>query len=213
MPDDRAVFENVPSSIQQPKSACCVPFGGVWRKPLDILRERARLMSWDCVMLVGLLKAWGKRFLFLLDNMALVLGAWKGRSSAPSLNHTHREVCVISLATVTIPVCRCIASETNPADEPSRSKPYRPRMHSDVDQCETSTTGLTPDFAEVARVAGEEVQSRKPSRVRSSAGATYTSQGKTNTCPKMTRRRIMWAAPTANPVLCYAVTLTEFLAC
>ena len=75
----------------------------------------------------------GKRLLFLLDNMALVLGASKGRGGTPSLNHTCREICVISLAKFTIPVCRWIASETNPADEPSRSKRYRPKMHSDVE--------------------------------------------------------------------------------
>ena len=38
MPDGRAVFENVPPTIPQPKSAWCVLFGGVWRKPLEILR-------------------------------------------------------------------------------------------------------------------------------------------------------------------------------
>ena len=41
----------------------------------------------------------GKQLLFLLDNMALVLGASKGRGSMPNLNHTCREICVISLAT------------------------------------------------------------------------------------------------------------------
>ena len=54
-----------------------------------------------------------------------------------------------------------IASETNLADEPPRSKRYRPRMHSDVDQYGTSTTGLTPDselFTVLSAEAGEEVQ-------------------------------------------------------
>ena len=36
--------------------------------------------------------------MFLLDNMALVLGASKERGGTPNLNHTCREVCVISLA-------------------------------------------------------------------------------------------------------------------
>ena len=172
MPDDRAVFENVPSAVLQPKSAWCVLFGGVWRKPLEILRGEGKAYVMGLRHAGRSTESLGKWFLFLLDNMALVLGASKGRSSAPSLNHTCREICVISLATFTVPVCRWIASETYPADEPSRSKRYRPRMHSDVDQDETST-GLTPDselfsvlFAEAARVAGEEVQPRKPSRVR-----------------------------------------------
>ena len=83
----------------------------------------------------------GKRLLFLLDNTALVLGASNCSGSAPNLNHTCREVCVISLSTFTIPVCRWIASEDNPADEPSRSKRYRPGMHDDVDQCGTLRRG------------------------------------------------------------------------
>ena len=81
-------------------------------------------------------------------------------------------------------------------------------MHSDVDQYETSTTGLTPDSelltvlsAEAARVAGEEVQPRNPSRIRSSTDATYTSQGRTNTYPKSTRRRRVWAAPPPQRVV------------
>ena len=32
MPGDRAVFENVPSTMLQPNSAWCVLSGGVWRK-------------------------------------------------------------------------------------------------------------------------------------------------------------------------------------
>ena len=120
VPDDRAVFEYVPSTIPQPKSAWCVLFGGVWRRPLKILRERAKLLSWDCVMLVGLLQAWGNGYCSCWTHVALVLGASKGRRSAPSLNHTCREICVISLATFTITVCRWIASETNLSDGPSR---------------------------------------------------------------------------------------------
>ena len=42
MPDDRAVFENIPSTILQPKSAWCILFGGVWRKPLEILRGEGK---------------------------------------------------------------------------------------------------------------------------------------------------------------------------
>ena len=34
---DRAVFENVPSFIIHPRSAWTILFGGVWRKPLEIL--------------------------------------------------------------------------------------------------------------------------------------------------------------------------------
>ena len=121
----------------------------------------------------------GKRLLFLLDNMALVLGASKCSSSMPNLNHTCREICVISLDTFIIPICRWIASEANPADDPSRSKRYRPSMNSDVDQCRPSATGSAPDAellavlsAEATRVASEETQTRKQSANRSCAGVT-----------------------------------------
>ena len=102
-------------------------------------------------------------------------------------------------------------------------------MHSDDDQYETSTTGLTPDSelftvlpADAARVAGEEMQSRKPSRVRSSTYVTQTCQVRTNIFPKeecglhfllnesFCREQNRVAA---TPVLRYVVTLNEFLAC
>ena len=135
----------------------------------------------------------GKRVLFLLDNMAMVLGASKCRGGTPNLNHTGREICVISLAAFTIPVCRWIASEDNLADEPSRSKRYRPITYSDIDQRGMTAKGSTPGSelfavlsAGAARVAGEEAQSRKLSRVRSCAGVAGLSRGRTEPCPTTT---------------------------
>ena len=145
IPDDRTVFENMPSTILQPKSAWCIPFGGVWRKPLEILRGEGKAHVMGLRHACRSTESLRKRLLFLLDNTALVLGASKVRGSTPNLNHTCREVCVISLATFTIPVCRWIASESNPADEPSRSKRYRPRMHFDVDQRGTAASESAPD--------------------------------------------------------------------
>ena len=97
MPVDRAVFENVLSIVLQPKSAWCVLFGGVWRKPLEILRGEGKA----CVM--GLRHACrsteclGNRLLFLRDNMALVLGASKGCGSTPKPEpHLLRGLCHLS---------------------------------------------------------------------------------------------------------------------
>ena len=45
------------------------------------------------------------------------------------------------------------------------------------------------------------MQPRNPSRIRSSIDATYTSQGRTNTYPKSTRRRRVWAAPPPQRVV------------
>ena len=123
----------------------------------------------------------------------MVLGASKCRGGTPNLNHTGREICVISLATFTIPVCRWIASEDNLADEPSRSKRYRPITYSDIDQRGMTAKGSTPGSelfavlsAGAARVAGEEAQSRKLSRVRSCAGVAGLSRGRTEPCPTTT---------------------------
>ena len=71
-----------------------------------------------------------------------------------------------------------------------------PSANVDVERCETSATELTPDTelftvlsSQNARVAGEEAQSRKLSRVRSCTGAADVSLGRTNTYTKTTRRR------------------------
>ena len=95
MPDDRAVFENVPSTILQPKSVWCVLFGGVWKKPLEMLQGEGRAyvmgLRNDCRSTECL----EKRLLFFLDNMAWVLQ--RAAVVLQNLNHTCREVCVISL--------------------------------------------------------------------------------------------------------------------
>ena len=67
---DRSVFENVSSFILQSKSVWYVLFGAVWRNTFVILRERTKLMSWSCVMRVGLVKNWG--------NDSLDTGRFKG---------------------------------------------------------------------------------------------------------------------------------------
>ena len=140
MPFDRTAFENVPSILLQPKSARNIMFGGVWRKPREILLGgKASVMGLRHACRSS--DSLGERILFLLDNMALVLGASKGRDTAPNFDHTCREICIISLVAFTVPVCRWIASEGNPADEPSRSKRHRADMLNDVDQCGTSARG------------------------------------------------------------------------
>ena len=187
MSDDRAVFENVPSTVPQPKSACAscleVCGGNHWKS----CGERV------CVMLVGLLKAWGNGYCSCWTTWSLVLGASKCRGGTPILNHTGREICVISLATFTIPVCRWIPSDDNLADEPSRSKRYRPITYSDIDQRGMTAKESTPGSelfavlsAGAARVAGEEAQSRKLSRVRSCAGVAGLSRGRPEPCPTTT---------------------------
>ena len=84
IPFDPTVFENVPSIILQPKSAWSVE-GKAYVMGLRRACRSTKTLG-----------------LFLLDNMVLVLGASKGRGSTPNLDHTCREICVISLATFTM---------------------------------------------------------------------------------------------------------------
>ena len=51
------------------------------------------------------------------------------------------------------------------------------------------------------KFAGDEAQTRKPLRNRSHAGATDTSQGRTDTYPKTTRRTRTCAAPSPGRVV------------
>ena len=135
MPFDRAVFENVQSIMLQPKSAWCVLFGSVWRKPLEILRGEGKAYVMGLRHACRSTECRGKRLLFLLDNMALVLGASKGSWwCAKPQPHLYQNLCLSLFCHVHHPICRWIAPEDNPADDPSRSKRYGPSMHSDVDQ-------------------------------------------------------------------------------
>ena len=72
---DRAVFENVPSFIIHPKSAWTILSGGAWRNPLEVLRGEGKAYVMGLCHACRSRESLGKRFLFLLDNMALVVGA------------------------------------------------------------------------------------------------------------------------------------------
>ena len=85
--------------------------------------------------------------------MSLVLGASKGRGSAPNLMHTCREICVISLATFTIASADGL-------------------RHSEL---------LAVLSAEAARAAGEEAQDRKRPRSRSCGGVAEQNRGRMDT--------------------------------
>ena len=183
MPFDRIVFENVPSIILQPKSAWCVLFGGFWRKPLEILRGDGKAYVKGLRHACRSTEKPG-------ETVAVLVGqhAWCWVLQIVAVAHqtstTLVAKSVISLATCAIPICRWIASEDHPVDEPFRSERDRPNTHLDVDQCGPSATGSAPDSellavlsAEAARVASEEAETRKRSRVRSCAGVADQSRG------------------------------------
>ena len=84
-----------------------------------------------------------------------------------------------------------IASEDNPADEPPRSKRYRPRRM--LTKCGTFAPWAAADselFAvlslEAARVASAEATTRKQSKNRSNTGLTCQGRGRMGSCSSST---------------------------
>ena len=65
----------------------------------------------------------GQRHVILVDNMSLCLALTKGRSSSKHMLHICRQTLALSIVTDCRFVFRWIASELNPADEPSRGLP------------------------------------------------------------------------------------------
>ncbi len=61
-----------------------------------------------------------RRWLFLSDSVASILGAGKGRSSRPGMCRALRQVCALVLCTGIVLNVRWIPSELNDADRPSR---------------------------------------------------------------------------------------------
>ena len=165
--------------------ACCleVSGGSLWRSH----GERVKPMSWGCTMHVGLLKSLGKRLLFLLDNMALVLGPSKGRGSKPNLNHSCREICVNS------------PRLPSPSADGLRQKiiPLISNLTPSV-----TTRSCTPIVTNVGRLQrgqtriclpssqpSKETQTRKRSASRSCAGVTNQNRGRMEAGSQATRRK------------------------
>ena len=128
-------------------------------------------MSWGCAMHVGLLNAWE-------SGCCSCWTTWPWFWVLRRVPHLLRNLCITT--------CRWIASEDNPADEPSRSKRCRPSMHSDVDQCGPSATGSAPD-AELLAVLSAEVA--RVARSRFCAGVDNQDRGRMETGSQATRRK------------------------
>ena len=208
MPDGRAVFENVPSTTLQPKSAWGVLFGGVWRKPLETCGVRAKLVSWDCVMLVGLLKVWGNGYCSCWTTWP-----WSWVLQRASV------VLQVSTTLVARSVSSLLPRSPSLSADGSRLRQIRPTSHLvqsvTVQECILMLINvgrlqrrLTPDSelftvlsAEAARVAGEEAQSRKLARFGPCTDAADTNQKRTHTYPKTTRRRRTCTAPPPRRVV------------
>ena len=62
----------------------------------------------------------GTRFLHLLDSQVCLGVAAKGRSSSHQLNRLCRRLCALLMAGELYPLLAYVATDENPADEPSR---------------------------------------------------------------------------------------------
>ena len=82
--------------------------------------KEARAVVWGAKHLSRDAKAHGKRYVFLCDNMSVVLAFEKGRCSDPSLLSLCRRLAALSLACRLTFRLRWIPSEGNPSDKASR---------------------------------------------------------------------------------------------
>ena len=102
-------------------------------------------------------RSFGRRHLTLCDNLGLVLSLSKGRAQSDSMNRICRKIAALSLACNISLVVRWIASERNPADEPSRR--FEKKQKSDPQKLQPSISegvapaGVPPFVAELDCVA------------------------------------------------------------
>ena len=92
---------------------------------LCVLKSGATVAVWVLQHLARSSKQHSMKHLILTDSMSCSLALSKGRSSMSSMNRICRQVGAVLLATGMRISCRWIPSELNPADSPSRGKPWR----------------------------------------------------------------------------------------
>ena len=176
-----------------PGASCLEVSGGNHWKSCG---ERAKLMSWDCVMLVRPLSVWRNGYCSCWTTWPWYWVLKGPRQYSKPQPHLSRGLCHLSCHVhhplsaggsrlkVSRPTSHLVQSVT--VQEP----------HSDVDQCGTAASESIPDSelltvlsAEAARVAREEARSQKLSQDCSYAGAGDLNKGRTHSYPKTTRRR------------------------
>ena len=98
---------------------------GPWERSESIPVLEGRAIVWVLQHLARSSKQHSMKHLILTDSMSCSLALSKGRSSMSSMNRICRQVGAVLLATGMRISCRWIPSELNPADGPSRGKPWR----------------------------------------------------------------------------------------
>lgn len=98
---------------------------GPWERQEGIPTLEGRAIVWVMQHLARSSVQHGGKHLILTDSMSCTLALSKGRSSVSPMNRVCRQVGAILLATGMRVSCRWIPSEMNPADGPSRGKPWQ----------------------------------------------------------------------------------------
>ena len=98
-------------------------FRRAWADRPNILRGEGHALTWALRRKLRDHRCFGRRHLFLVDNLPLALGVTKGRAASSHLSPVTRCICAHVLATGSRVYCRWIPSEFNPADPDSRLEP------------------------------------------------------------------------------------------
>lgn len=113
-------FDEVPISFLDP-GEWNVVWSSPWKHSSNILHTEALALVWSIEHSLRANRNFGKRLLFLADNLPLTLSVCKGRARSSFLTKPLRKICALALATGSRFHARWVPSEWNIADRPSRA--------------------------------------------------------------------------------------------
>ena len=113
-------FNEVPIQLLDPDQ-WEIAWSRPWQYEDNILHTEALALCWSVEHSLRANRNFGRRILFLSDNLPLTLGACKGRAKSGFLSKPLRMICAFALATGSKFHVRWIPSEWNTADRPSRA--------------------------------------------------------------------------------------------
>lgn len=113
-------FSEVPIQVLHPDD-WQIAWSMPWRFQDNILHTEALALCWSVEHALRANRNFGRRILFLSDNLPLSLGVCKGRAKSSFLTKPLRKICALSLATGSKFHVRWVPSEWNVADKPSRA--------------------------------------------------------------------------------------------
>ena len=113
-------FGEVPIQVLHPDD-WQIAWSMPWRFQDNILHTEALALCWSVEHALRANRNFGRRILFLSDNLPLTLGVCKGRAKSSFLTKPLRKICALSLATGSKFHVRWVPSEWNVADKPSRA--------------------------------------------------------------------------------------------